>query len=204
MFTSFGQALNKATIRYLEARLLDLAAASGRAELDNGTAPPLPTLSEPDAADAESFLTDMLLIFPILGVTVFEPRQWTASANRLHLKGPSAQGEGAEVEDGFLVFAGALARAETVASFKEWTKSWADLRGALIESGVLVEVEGGASLRLTTDQVFTSPSAAAAILLGRTANGLIEWKDSSGSTLKQLREQMVAATPNPSQDPSSG
>jgi hypothetical protein len=45
---------------------------------------------------------------------------------------------------------------------------------------------------------------AAAILLGRTANGLIEWKDSSGSTLKQLREQMVAATPNPSQDSSSG
>lgn len=62
-----------------------------------------------------------------------------------------------------------------------------------INTGVLRR--GGASLRLTTDQVFESPSAAAAILLGRNANGLIEWKNSSGSTLKQLREQTVAATP---------
>jgi hypothetical protein len=141
---------------------------------------------------------------PRVRIDSHHTNQRTASANRLHLKGPSAQGEGAEVEDGFLVFTGALARAETVASFKEWTKSWADLRGALIESGVLVQVEGGASLRFASDYVFRSPSAAGAILLGRTANGLIEWKDSSGSTLKQLREQMVAATPNPSQDPPSG
>ncbi len=77
-----------------------------------------------------------------------------------------------------------------------WTKGWATLRESLIASDTLVPVEGGASLRLTTDQVFKSPSAAAAILLGRTANGLIEWKDSSGSTLKQLREQTVAATPD--------
>jgi Domain of unknown function (DUF4357) len=47
----------------------------------------------------------------------------------------------------------------------------------------------------TTDYVFGSPSAAAAILLGRNRNGLEEWKDSSGSALKQLREQTVAATP---------
>jgi hypothetical protein len=47
-FTSFGQSLNKATIRYLEARLLQMAAAAGRAVLDNGTAPALPPLSEPD------------------------------------------------------------------------------------------------------------------------------------------------------------
>ena len=45
-FTSFGQTLNKATIRYLEARLLQLAATAGRAELDNGNAPALPPLSD--------------------------------------------------------------------------------------------------------------------------------------------------------------
>jgi len=195
VFTSFGQALNKATIRYLEARLLQLATNAGRVELDNGNAPNLPPLSEPDTADAESFLADMLLIFPILGINVFEPLQQTVSANRLHLNGPSAQAEGAESDDGFLVFAGALARTETVDSFKEWTKGWASLRESLIASDTFVPVADGASLRLTTDQMFKSPSAAAAILLGRNANGLIEWKDSSGSTLKQLREQTVAATP---------
>jgi len=154
----------------------------------------LPPLSEPDTADAESFLADMLVIFSILGINIFEPLQQSASPNRLRLTGPDAAGEGAETDDGFIVFAGALARAETVESFKEWTKGWANLRGSLISSNTLVPVEGGASLRLTTDQVFKSPSAAAAILLGRNANGLIEWKHSSGSTLKQLREQTVGAT----------
>jgi len=47
-----------------------------------------------------------------------------------------------------------------------------------------------------SDQVFKSPSAAAAILLGRNANGLSEWKDSSGTTLKLLREKAVAAAPD--------
>jgi Domain of unknown function (DUF4357) len=137
----------------------------------------------------------MLLIFPILGINIFEPLQPTASAKRLHLNGPDAQGEGAETDDGFIVFAGAHARAEPVESFEAWTKGWASLRESLIASDTLVPVEGSASLRLTTDQVFKSPSAAAAILLGRNANGLTEWKDASGSTLKQLREQTVAATP---------
>ncbi len=144
VFTSFGQALNKATIRYLEARLLQLVAAAERAELDNGNAPGLPPLSEPEVADAESFLADMLVIYPILGVNVFEPLAQAASPTRLHLEGPSASGEGAETDDGFVVFTGTLARAETVASMPGWA---ANLRESLEESGVLIPVEGGASLR---------------------------------------------------------
>ena len=193
LFTSVGQVLNKAMIRYLEARLLQLAANADRVELDNGNAPSLPPLSEPETADAESFLADMLLIFPILGTNIFEPQQQTASPHRLHLDRTDAQGEGAETDDGFMVFAGALARATS--SLDEWKKGWAGLRASLIDSGALVPDQGGASLRLATDQEFRSPSAAASILLGRSANGLIEWKDSAGSTLKQLREQTVAATP---------
>jgi hypothetical protein len=195
LFTSFGQSLNKAMIRYLEARLLLLAANAGRVELDNGNAPALPPLSEPDAADAESFLADMLLIFPILGINVFEPLQQTASPKRLYLSGPDANGEGAETDDGFMVFEGALARTETAPSFGNWAKGWANLREALISSATLVPVDGGASLRLTSDQEFKSPSAAAAILLGRNASGPEEWKDASGRTLKQLRAQTVGATP---------
>jgi hypothetical protein len=195
VFTSFGQALNKASIRYLEARLLERAANARRVELDNGTAPGLPPLAEPDAADAESFLRDMLLIFPILGINAFEPLQQTASGNRLHLTGPDAQGEGAETADGFIVFAGARARSETVPSFEQYAKGWATIRSSLIDAGTLVPIEGEDSLHLTEDQDFESPSAAAAILLGRNASGPIEWKDSAGRTLKQLREQTGQASP---------
>ncbi len=42
---------------------------------------------------------------------------------------------------------------------------------------------------LTQDYVFSAPSLAAAVLLGRTANGRVEWKTSSGKTLKELEDE---------------
>jgi hypothetical protein len=36
----------------------------------------------------------------------------------------------------------------------------------------------------TKDHLFSSPSTAAAVVMGRSANGLIEWKRKDGSTLK--------------------
>lgn len=46
---------------------------------------------------------------------------------------------------------------------------------------------GGASYRFSQDYAFSSPSTAAAVLLGRSANGRIEWKDAQGRTLKELQ-----------------
>ncbi len=39
------------------------------------------------------------------------------------------------------------------------------------------------------DYSFNSPSAAAAVILGRSANGRTEWKDVQGKTLKQIQEK---------------
>jgi hypothetical protein len=41
-------------------------------------------------------------------------------------------------------------------------------------------------LELAEDFVFSSPSTAAAIVLGRNANGLTEWKLKDGITLKEF------------------
>ena len=41
------------------------------------------------------------------------------------------------------------------------------------------------SLEFTEDYIFTSPSLAAAIVMGRNANGLEEWKLKDGKTLKE-------------------
>ena len=46
-------------------------------------------------------------------------------------------------------------------------------------------------LRLTQDYKFSSPSTAAAVLLGRNANGRIEWKTATGETLKEIQEKAV-------------
>ena len=87
VFTSKDQSLNKAHVKYLEARLVALAAEAKRAELDNGAVPQLPALSEADRADAEGFLADLLLCLPVVGVSLFEKAEAGGSkASDLHLK----------------------------------------------------------------------------------------------------------------------
>ena len=219
VFTAKDENLNKAHVRYLESRLLQLAAQANRAELDNSTASALPALSEADRADVESFLADMLLIYPVLGVNAFdqyavkqaplphsEPMIQPVSAvnppssatlpqfadvpsppiERLYLRMKDTRAEGCEMADGFVVFKDSLGRLDAVPSIHAYG---ADLREALLAEGIFVR--DGDNLRLTQDQVFTSPSNAAMVMLGRTSNGRKEWKNASGVSLKELQERAL-------------
>ena len=183
-FTSKDENLNKAHIQYLEARLIGLAKDAKRCDLENATAPDLPALSEMDAADVEGFLDEMLLCLPVLGVTVFEKPAAVAppAAQVLLLKGKDAEGKGYEAAQGFVVLAGARARADEVPSIDNYVSQ---RRKSLLGLGVLKP--DGTALLLAQDYTFDSPSTAAAVLLGRTANGRIEWKDGQGHTLKEIQ-----------------
>ena len=186
-FTAKDDNLNKADVKYLESRLLAIANEVQRSEIDNGNTPQSPSLSEADIADGEAFLDEMLLLFPVLDVRAFERIETPSSvANRLQLSGPGAKAEGAETSDGFVVFAGATARADCVPSTAHGV---IQLRTSLIETGLLVATGGG--LQLRQDRVFTSPSIAAAVFLARSANGRIEWKGANGWTLKDLQKASV-------------
>jgi hypothetical protein len=190
LFTSKDENLNKAHVRYLESRLLARAHEAKRAEIDNTNVPQAPALSEADRADAESFLEDMLLIYPVLGVSAFDLlRKPSRGDPRLLLKGKDTEGEGRETPEGFVVYEGSLARADLTPSIQEHYKAAVRLREGLQEQGILVPVPGG--LRMTRDYLFGSPSTAAAVLLGRTANGRIEWKDKQAQTLKEIQEEAL-------------
>jgi Domain of unknown function (DUF4357) len=60
-------------------------------------------------------------------------------------------------------------------------------RKQLIADGTLIEKQG--FLVFTKDAEFSSPSAAAAVIHGGSANGLIAWKSEDGKSLKELDEQ---------------
>jgi hypothetical protein len=62
------------------------------------------------------------------------------------------------------------------------TQSFIKLRQQLIDKGILKQNTD--DLEFTEDYIFTSPSLGAAIVMGRNANGLEEWKLKSGQTLK--------------------
>jgi hypothetical protein len=85
---------------------------------------------------------------------------------------------------------GSGAVAEVVPSFEHNKPGRFAQRDDLIESGVLA-VHGDA-YRFTQDYVFTSPSTAATIILGRSTNGRTKWRDAQGRTLKELQEADTA------------
>ncbi len=73
VFTSSNKFLNRAHISWLEHALIRRAKAAGQCNLDNDTSPQEPNLSEPDKADAEAFLNEVLQILPLVDVQAFQP-----------------------------------------------------------------------------------------------------------------------------------
>lgn len=184
-FVSKDTSLNKAHVQHLEARLLQLASDAKRSRSDNRNAAELPALSEAEQADTESFLTDMLSIFPLVGLTVFEKAQTSSTDQRvpLFIKSKGVEARGYETAQGFLVESGAGA---VVADTPTLHPYMSEIRKQLREQGILVEAEG--HLQFTQDYLFSSPSTAAGVVLARSANGRTEWKDVTGKTLRQLQE----------------
>lgn len=193
-FTSRGNSLNKAEVRYLECRLIELAREFRRCNLDNEVAPQRPNLSEPDQAEMEGFLEEMRSLLPVLGVMAFQPlvsqrTEETSSLDTIEFRctGPGCDAVGRLTTDGFVVLAGSRARGTVVDSMERHARNYFERRAALVESGCFEH--DGDQLVLTQDREFSSPSFAAAVFLGRNANGWKEWKDASGRDLHALRDQ---------------
>jgi hypothetical protein len=185
-FTSKDENLNKAHVRFLESRLIALGRAAKPETLENSNAPAPPSLSEYDRAEAETFLDEMLVIYPLLGIDTFTPAQvqHADGTQILHLRGRGIAAKGRDAAEGFIVFEGSLAAKDEVASLTDYVRK---LRASLVAAGVLVDA--GESYRLSQDYTFSSPSFASAVMLGRTSNGRAEWKADDGRTLKTIQDQ---------------
>ncbi len=192
--TTAGQ-LNKAHVQFLESRLLALARAAKRMPLDNANQPAEPSLSEADRADMDVFLGHMLGVLPVLGVHAFEqaPKKTAGTADPVVLtcKGKGVLATGYESSQGFVVQAGSQAVMDTVPSMAQHVRGMFALRQELISNGVLALADG--LYQFTQDYSFGSPSTAASVVLGRSANGRVEWKNADGRTLKEIQEAQVLA-----------
>jgi hypothetical protein len=94
------------------------------------------------------------------------------------IKGLTTKGK--RSPNGFVVFKGSQA----VKDSRTVVESWGKKRELYIEEGLL-SVESDC-LMFTKNYEFTSPSAAAAIICGGSANGLTAWKNRNGVALKDL------------------
>lgn len=187
-FVTKDNSLNKAHVKHLESRLLELAKESKQCRLDNTGSSLQPTLSEAERADVESFLLDMLSICPLLGLGVFEKTETTDKNKQdlLYIKAKGVTGSGYEGTKGFVVCSGTRAVTEETKTLHGYIST---LRQDLLDQGVLVP--DGDHYKFTQDQVFSSPSTAASVVLGRSENGRVAWKNKAGTTLKKLQEAAV-------------
>lgn len=71
LVTSAANNLNKAHVKYLEARLIEEARAIKHTSLENGTAPARPSLSESSQANMETFLDYLMMVFGALQIEMF-------------------------------------------------------------------------------------------------------------------------------------
>ena len=197
VFISKDENLNKAHIKYLESRLFEIATNASRYEIQNGNTPPRSSISEADQAEMEEFIEYVKMLINTMGFKVFEPFVKEATkvnmeAELLYIKAArGANGKGNRVSDGFVVFKGSEVASDTVPSFP---KSFNTLREELLENVIIKEVEG--KLVFQNDYLFSSPSTAAAVVMGRSANGLIEWKDAGGRDLKSIEAKEIQKANN--------
>lgn len=185
-FTSKDENLTKAHIRYLEGRLIEQAKQAGRAEVKNsqGSGARLP---ESDREDMEIFLEKVHQLLPVLGVEVLVPTIINAAGVpeletlSCEMKGLKATGH--LTPNGIVVLAGSQAVLNERPSSQKYP--WPlNMRHKLRDEGaVIVKTD---HLLFTQGIEFSSPSAAASVIHGGHANGLISWKNKDGKTLKEL------------------
>ncbi|MFZ4521958.1 MAG: GIY-YIG nuclease family protein [Bacteroidales bacterium] len=183
VFISKDENLNKAHIKYLENRLYDIAKKAKRYKIENTVTPTQSSISESDRAEMEEFIENIMMLVNTLGHKVFDEKREFKSKQKAEIffikaqRGADAQG--VLTSDGFVVLKGSRIAASTVTSM---TQNYLNLRQQLIEKGLLKEDEKW--IEFPEDYIFSSPSSAASIVLGRNANGLTEWKLPDGTTLK--------------------
>jgi hypothetical protein len=189
IFTSKDENLTKAHVRYLESRLLAEAAQIKRFTLDQNQAGGS-KLPESDREDMEVFLARIRQLLPVLGSDILTPIAEISAKSTpggvlfCHIKGLEARGQ--RTANGFVVFKGSTAVLDERPS-AESSPYISAQRKQLIADGTLITK--GEYLELTKDTEFSSPSTAAGVIRGGSANGLTAWKTKDGITLKQLDEK---------------
>lgn len=176
--------LNKAHVKYLENKFYNLANDSKRASIVNSNVPTCSSISEFDEAMLEEFIENSKLLVNTLGYKVFGMVDASVVDKELELMyiraARGANAKGFLVSDGFLVLKDSRIAFDTTASMPD---TLVKFRNRLIEKGIV-----STDYIFQNDYIFTSPSLAASVVMGRSANGRTEWKTIDGRCIKDIEE----------------
>ena len=192
ILTTQNNSFGPTEISYLENKFTQLAKEAGRYIVKNGNEPNPGNVTEEKESELDEIVENTLMIIGTLGYRVFVPMTKKVSqdltdnhSTYLYLKRKTKKSNKVieatceRTTEGFVVLEGSQVEIKDSpylsASLKEMRQNL--IASRVIQDGVLKE-----------KQLFSSPSYAAAFLLGMQTNGRTDWKDQDGRTLKELEE----------------
>ena len=192
ILTTQNNSFGPTEISYLENKFTQLAKEAGRYIVKNSNDPNPGNVTEEKESELDEIIENTLMIIGTLGYRVFVPMTKKVSqdltdnhSTYLYLKRKTKKSNKVieatceRTTEGFVVLDGSQVEIKDSpylpASLKEMRQNL--IASRVIQDGVLKE-----------KQLFSSPSYAAAFLLGMQTNGRTDWKDQDGRTLKELEE----------------
>ncbi|AWB45531.1 methionine sulfoxide reductase [Paenibacillus sp. CAA11] len=192
VFTTSNNSFGPTEISYLENRFCRLATDAKRYEIQNSNDPTSGNITEEKESELEEFIDYAKIVMGTLGHRLFEPL--TTIKQKL-----DTTLETSEDEDLLLFMKRKTRRSNTMvdARCKQTNEGFVVLKGSRIETigsdsipYVVKESRHNAKIDkegiLQEDILCSSPSYAAAFVIGGHANGLIEWKTKDGKSLKEV------------------
>ena len=192
ILTTQNNSFGPTEISYLENKFTQLAKESGRFIVKNSNDPNPGNVTEEKESELDEIVENTLMIVGTLGYRVFVPMTKKSEkdlpddqSSYLYLKRKSKKSNKViearceRTSEGFVVLEGS--QIEVIDS-NVIPASLQKLRKELIDTNV---IKDGI---LQEKQLFSSPSYAAAFVLGMNTNGRTDWRDKNGRTLKELEE----------------
>lgn len=213
---SLTHSLTQTHAMYLEWCSIQQANTAQRYSVENGNAGSKPYTPAALEADCQEIFDTIRTLVATMGQPVFEPLAvrrvepdpslsdtgFGASSASMavadpeilfYCEGPSASAKAQYTEEGLVVLKGSRGRGEVSPSMIPMSAG--KNRQRLIDAGTLMQ-EGNAYV-FQKDVLFGSPSGASDVVLGRSSNGWLEWKDASGRTLDALKRRKLASGSEP-------
>ena len=194
VFTTLDNSFGPTEISWLENHFCDLIKKAKRCKVVNSNEPNPGNPTEEKISELEEYAEKAKMVMGVLGYDIFDPvlqnsemvtdkKQEKISV--LYLKRRNNNSINAiciRTVKGFVVKNGSSIEINDFDSIPPHIKLKRDSLRAkkIISDGVLLE-----------DVLFTSPSAAAAFVLGTSANGLTEWKNSDNLKLKEIEQLLI-------------
>lgn len=183
-----GRDLNKALIRYLENRFVEIAKASKRYNVLTKNTFRNTVMKESQIAVMDEFVDNVKILINVLGYKVLEPFALVDSSTAvvddelLYIALDSVNATGKVTAEGFVIFAGATINEKMSESLN---RGMQEQRQKLFKSSKVND------LVTTEDILFSSSSAAAKFILGYSVSGPRIWKTKDGKMLKEIEDNQT-------------